>query len=130
MARLRNTQQRAAIRAALAEADRPLGPQEILAAARRAQPTLGLATVYRNVRSLVEEGWLQAVDLPGAASRYELADKHHHHHFHCRACDRVFEVEDCPGNLRHLAPEGFVPEEHEVILYGLCVSCANPADLR
>jgi Fur family ferric uptake transcriptional regulator len=122
----RNTQQRSAIRAALAQADRPLSPQEILDAARGDQPSLGIATVYRNVRSLVDEGWLQAVDLPAAASRYELANKQHHHHFHCRVCDGVFEIDDCPGNLRDLAPAGFVPETHEVILYGLCVSCATP----
>ncbi len=121
----RRTQQRSAIRQALSEADRPLSPQEILSAARNALPSLGIATVYRNVRCLVGEGWLRAVDLPGAASRYELAGKVHHHHFHCRACDRVFEVEGCPGDLRTLAPKGFKPEAHEVILYGLCAGCLS-----
>jgi Fur family ferric uptake transcriptional regulator len=54
-----------------------------------------------------------------------VADKEHHHHFHCRRCDKVFEIEDCPGSLRHLAPAGFQAERHEIILYGLCAGCAS-----
>ena len=120
----RKTQQRQAIREALQEADRPLSPQEIHEGAGRSVEGLGIATVYRNVKAMVEEGYLRAVELPGAPSRYELAGKEHHHHFHCRRCDRVFEVEECPGSLRDLAPEGFEPESHEIILYGLCPECA------
>lgn len=123
----RKTQQRDAIRCAFEDADRPLSPEEILTAARRQAPRLGIATVYRNVRSLVEEGWLHTVDLPGAPSRYELAGKHHHHHFHCRSCDRVYEVDDCPGSLKNLLPNGYQLESHEIILYGLCRACAAGA---
>jgi Fur family ferric uptake transcriptional regulator len=120
----RRTQQRRAIRRALAEADRPLAPREILAAATSRAPSLGIATVYRNLKSLLEEGWLRPVELPGEPARYELSDKAHHHHFHCRECDRVFEVDDCPDGVVELAPRGFHLESHEIVLYGLCRSCA------
>ncbi len=123
----RQTQQRGAIRRALENADRPLTPHEILAAARGAVPGLGIATVYRNIKTLVGSGWLQAVDLPGSASRYEVAGKEHHHHFHCRSCDRVFEVEECPGSLNDLAPSGFELDAHEIILYGTCEACSAGA---
>lgn len=121
----RNTQQRRSIRRALESADRPLSPQEILEAARPFTPGIGIATVYRNVKSLLDEGWLLAVDLPGAPSRYEVAGKHHHHHFHCRQCDRVYEVEDCPDDFHQLTPPGFELETHEIILYGTCSSCSR-----
>lgn len=121
----RKTQQRSAIREAIEAADRPLSPQEILDAAQSQVPGLGIATVYRSVRALVDDGWLQAVDLPGVPSRYEVADKDHHHHFHCRSCDSVFDIEDCPGSLNDLAPQGFQLESHEIILYGLCAGCAS-----
>jgi Fur family ferric uptake transcriptional regulator len=119
----RHTRQREAIRAALATAGRPLGPAEVLAAARTALPGLGIATVYRTLKALVAEGWLRPVELPGAAARYEVAGKRHHHHFHCRACDGVYEVEACPAGIRGLLPGGFRLEEHEIILYGVCASC-------
>ena len=119
----RRTRQREAIRTALAEADRPLSPQEILAHAARRVPGLGIATVYRTVKALLRDGWLRTVELPGAPDRFEVADKGHHHHFHCRRCDRVYEVEDCPGSLKSFAPRGFKVEAHEIILYGLCAPC-------
>lgn len=119
----RDTAQRRAIRQVLEEAGRPLSPAEVHEAAQTEIPKLGQATVYRTLKALLEEEWIVAVQLPGEAPRYELAGKHHHHHFHCRNCQRVFEVEGCPGNLNGLVPSGFSLESHEVVLYGLCDSC-------
>lgn len=120
----RKTQQRAAIRKALELAARPLSPQEILDSARGETPGLGIATVYRNIRSMMDDQMLRTVELPGSPCRYELAGKAHHHHFHCRGCDRMFEVDACPGSLMDLVPSGFELEEHEIILYGRCRDCA------
>jgi Fur family transcriptional regulator, ferric uptake regulator len=53
-----NTRQKSAIRAAFLEASRPLSPDEVLQAAQRLHRGLGKATVYRNIQSLMEEGWL------------------------------------------------------------------------
>lgn len=120
----RHTKQRAAIRDAIASASRPLLPQEILDVAHGQVPGLGIATVYRNLKALVEEGVLRVVDLPGQNPRYELAAHAHHHHFQCRHCHRVFDVHACPGDLAALAPAGFLVEDHEITLYGRCRECA------
>jgi Fur family transcriptional regulator, ferric uptake regulator len=126
----RNTRQRTAIRAALAEAARPLLPQEILQAAEAGAPGLSLATVYRNLRMLVEDGELRSVTLPGEVARYEVAGGGHHHHFQCLSCQRVFEVDACPGNLASLAPPGFTVEDHDLTLYGRCSECLPPSRAR
>ena len=120
----RNTRQRSAIRDAIAQAGRPLLPQEVLAAAQAAAPGLSIATVYRNLRALQDEGALRAVLLPGENARYELAGAAHHHHFQCLSCQRVFEVTACPGDLASLAPAGFTVEDHDLTLYGRCGDCA------
>ncbi len=119
----RDTRQRRAIRRAFEEAGHPLSPQELLDLAQEDVKSLGIATVYRNIRALQEEGWLETVELPGEPPRYEVAGKGHHHHFHCRDCDRVFEVEGGPGNIQAITPEGFKLERHEFVLYGLCEEC-------
>jgi Fur family ferric uptake transcriptional regulator len=119
----RNTRQRSAIRDAIAQADRPLLPQEVLASAQRQAPGLGIATVYRALKGLVEDGELQTVTLPGENPRYELIGQHHHHHFQCRHCQRVFDVHACPGDLSRLAPTGFTVEDHDLTLYGRCAEC-------
>lgn len=120
----RNTRQRSAIRAAIAQAERPLLPQEVLEHAQGESPGLGIATVYRNLKAMVEEGELQAVQLPGENPRFELVGHHHHHHFQCTQCQRVYDVHACPGDLSHLAPAGFQIEGHELTLYGRCADCA------
>jgi len=121
----RNTRQRRAILRAFDGNSTPLSPQELLREARAYSRRLGIATVYRALKSMVREGHLVAVKIPGAPDRYEPSGKHHHHHFECRGCGRVFEVEGCRLNLGRLAPKGMRVERHEVFLYGTCTSCAG-----
>jgi Fur family ferric uptake transcriptional regulator len=88
---------------------------------------MGIATVYRNIKSLVEEAVLQEVRLPGDNPRFEIAGHKHHHHFQCTQCQRVFDVHACPGDMSRLAPAGFTVENHDLTLYGRCKDCAAPA---
>jgi Fur family ferric uptake transcriptional regulator len=120
----RRTRQRAAIRAAFEQARRPLSIAEVLELAQKEVAGLGIATVYRTVGALVEEGFLAAVEIGGESPRYEVAGRGHHHHFCCRRCQRVFEVEGCVPEVERLAPEGFRIESHEILLFGLCSGCA------
>ncbi len=121
----RNTRQKTAILHAIEQARRPLSPPEVLAAASADVSQLGMATVYRNLKSLVEDGAVTVVTLPGEVARYEpvAIGAHHHHHFQCTLCQRVFDVHACPGNLDKMAPPGFSVERHEVTLYGHCPDC-------
>lgn len=120
---VRKTRQREAIRQVLSEHPHPLGPRDILRRARRRVPSLGIATVYRALRDLVEEGWLIAVELPGHPPLYERSDKRHHHHFACRRCGRLHDVYACSRDLMNLVPGGFVLEDHKLVLHGVCESC-------
>lgn len=121
----RKTRQHQAIYDVIVGAHRPLLAHEVLALATEVVPRLSLATVYRNIKTLQDEGSIKAVVLPGQNPRYELASRSHHHHFQCRQCERVFDLEACPGNLDNLAPSGFMVEEHEIILYGRCSECID-----
>ncbi len=121
----RHTEQKQAIQQALMDSKRPLRPDEVLALAQSEVPRLGIATVYRNLKRMCADGILRAVQLPGElTTMYELADLHHHHHFHCGSCERVFDVDVCPGDFAGLVPQGFVVKEHELVLYGSCQECA------
>jgi Fur family ferric uptake transcriptional regulator len=122
----RSTRQRDAIKAVIDSAQRPLSPQEILDDAKCHVEGIGMATVYRNLKSLVESNSLVVVSLPGESARYESSGHTHHHHFHCTHCNRVYDVHECPGKLLELAPSGFTVERHELTLYGRCDQCAQP----
>jgi Fur family ferric uptake transcriptional regulator len=127
--RERATRQKTAIKTVIDAARRPLTPLEVLEGARRQVPALSIATVYRNLKSLLLDGSIQMVPLPGDSPRYESnhAASTHHHHFQCTACQRVFDVHDCPGELDHMAPDGFTVERHELTFYGHCAECARKA---
>jgi len=120
---IRSTAQRRAIRQVFEEAGRPLSPQEILDGSRDDVPRIGIATVYRTIKGLVEEGWLEPVQVPGEAPRYEIAGKPHHHHFHCRNCGKVFDVTGCSPALKSMAPRGYQTEGHELTFFGRCPAC-------
>lgn len=121
----RKTKQRDALRSVLESAERPLSVDELLKAASRRADGLGVATVYRTVAALLDEDWIEAVEVPGEPVRYERSNKAHHHHFQCQSCDRLFDIAGCLQNLRKLAPPKFRVKEHSVTLYGLCAACAR-----
>ena len=130
----RNTRQRQAVLDAVERGGRALTPPEILALAREAVPGLNLSTIYRQIGTLQEEARLVKVLLPGQTPRYEPVcgqvhgdAGHHHHHFHCNVCDRVFSLHACPGSMQDLVPKGFVVESHEITLHGRCPECRRGA---
>jgi Fur family transcriptional regulator, ferric uptake regulator len=121
----RKTSQRAAIEEAFHNQNRALGIEEILHNGRVLVESLNLATVYRNLKLLVEKGWLRQIHHPLRGTLYERTGKAHHHHFHCHACNRVFELPGCSLDEETAAPEGFVVENHEIFLCGICPSCGG-----
>jgi len=121
----RRTKQKEAIKAVLSEQDHPLLPEEIHQLALKSVSSLGIATVYRSIKHMIEEGQVCSVEIPGQSPRYERTDKGHHHHFHCRECQEVFDLQKCVEGVKKLAPSGFRVTDHEIILYGLCKGCAE-----
>jgi Fur family ferric uptake transcriptional regulator len=121
----RLTKQRLTIEAILKAANHPLLPRELLTEAQQVLPKLGIATVFRHLKKMVQDGDVKVVDLPGDSPRYERSDLGHHHHFKCSDCGVVFEIHGCPGNLEQLLPDGFELTEHEITLFGRCADCSG-----
>ncbi|MBR9982557.1 MAG: transcriptional repressor [Desulfatitalea sp.] len=121
----RYTTQRAAIEQVFRRHDRPLGVLEVLAAGRKKVPSLNQATVYRNLKDMVAAGQLKAINHPQRGTLYERSEKAHHHHFHCHSCNRVYELPGCALKQEKVVPDGFVLENHEIFLSGICDQCAR-----
>jgi Fur family transcriptional regulator, ferric uptake regulator len=123
----RNTRQRREIREVFERNSRPLASEEVLHLAQQRMSGLGIATVYRTIKALTDEGWLVPVEVPGAPPRYELRGKAHHHHFHCLKCGKLFELDECLERLGKLIPASFTVVDHVVLIYGYCAGCnRNP----
>jgi Fur family ferric uptake transcriptional regulator len=122
MPQKRNTPQRKIIESVLNHTKQPLFPEEVLALAQKEQPSLGIATVYRTLKDLTEEGVVHKVCIRADSTRYEGL-RNHHHHFKCINCDNVFDLFGCPGNFEKLLPADFELIDHDITLFGQCASC-------
>lgn len=121
------TRQRDAIRRVVEDSDRPLTAPEICERAGSEIAQLGIATVYRTIKVLVEAGEMRPVEVPGAAPHYESAARKHHHFFLCRECRRLFALVGCLHGVDDLAPKGYRVSGHEIVLYGECAECQGVA---
>jgi Fur family transcriptional regulator, ferric uptake regulator len=122
----RHTRQRDAILQTIVDAKGPVSIQQILERAQSTLGSLGIATVYRTLNLLLESERIQTVILPDGQTCYERAGMGHHDHFQCRRCKNVFDLEVCPLHLASgtIIPGGFLVQDHEMTLYGLCPACA------
>ena len=123
----RNTWQREAVRARLAEAQGFVSAQQLYAVLRDEGSTIGLATVYRNLAQLAESGEADSLQSPEGENLFRSCSTGHHHHLICRRCGLAVEVSG-PGVERWAAriaeENGFVDVTHSIELFGLCASCA------
>ncbi|MBI5310192.1 MAG: transcriptional repressor [Actinobacteria bacterium] len=126
----RRTEQRRAILAALGSADRAFSAQELHERLRATEHGVGLATVYRNLGRMAEEGAIDAILRPSGETAYRACGHGHHHHLICRECGRVVELHDCglsDWSRRIAAEHGFSEVEHQAELTGLCADCGAAA---
>jgi len=123
----RQTSQRDAIVAVIEASNGPLTVQQIHEEAKKTLNRLGIATVYRNIKLLIESHQIHSIVLPDGQTRYESANLGHHDHFRCRKCDKIFDLPQCPMELPAglKLPGGFVVQDHELTLYGICPTCSS-----
>lgn len=140
MSSSRQTRNRQLILEVLEQSERPLSAQEIFLKLRNANHTVGLATVYRVLEALRNEGKLQAVHLGDQQTYYQLlpSNGHSRHHLICTECRRVVPLSGCPvGDLEEQIASRyqFVIEYHVLDFYGICAECrgegsSNPGSQR
>jgi Fur family peroxide stress response transcriptional regulator len=93
----------------------------------RRAPRVSLATVYRNLRLLVDAGLLG--ELPGPRARFD-ANIRAHHHFTCHRCGRIADVEASVAephsralSRRVEARTGLTITDHRIDFFGRCREC-------
>jgi Fur family peroxide stress response transcriptional regulator len=121
---LRCTPQRYGVMSVLMEHPGHPTAAEIFEAVNRLDPRSSRATIYNNLRDLVQAGLVREVAVEGRAARFD-AKALRHHHFICDRCGNVEDMEwyDVPmpasGSLGKR-----ILRECELIVRGLCTQCA------
>jgi Fur family ferric uptake transcriptional regulator len=123
----RTTWQRQAVRAALGATDEFVAAQALHQTMHREGSTIGLATVYRALADLVDQGEADAIQSPEGEQLYRACSAGHHHHLICRNCGLTVEIE--AGAVEAwaasvAAANGFTQPAHVVDVFGLCAACS------
>lgn len=99
--------------------------EEIYDNVRRKVTRIGKATVYQNLKILVEEGIVREVNIKGV-SRFE-PNLEVHHHLICKTCSKVmdFDSKELTEYSLRLAEKikGMKIESTNTNFYGICKEC-------
>lgn len=124
----RNTRQRRAVAAILAELDGFASAQDIHDALRHRGDSVGLSTVYRNLQAMADAAEVDALRNDDGETLYRQCSAGHHHHLVCRSCGRTVEVEGPTVEkwADSVAEEnGFSEVSHTLEIFGTCSACAS-----
>jgi Fur family ferric uptake transcriptional regulator len=127
-ARRRPTRQQAAVIDRLGQSEDFTSAQELHARMRDAGDTIGLATVYRTLTSLVAAGEVDLIRTDEGEAVYRMCSTGHHHHLVCRACGRTVEIEGPAVERwadRVAAEHGFTDVSHTLEIFGTCAGCTT-----
>jgi Fe2+ or Zn2+ uptake regulation protein len=125
---LRPTAQRYAVLEFLAKSPIHATAGEILTAINRHDPRASRATVYNNLRDLIQAGLVREVLSEGAAARFD-ANLHRHHHFVCNQCGAVEDIPwfDLPLAAGKSALGRRKVHNYEIVFRGACARCGKGA---
>lgn len=124
--RERSTRQFQAVLAELAESEDFRSAQSIHTALRTSGATVGLATIYRALQSLVDSGAADVLRTATGEAVYRQCGATHHHHLVCRSCGKAVEVRGPAVERwadRMASEHGFTDVSHTVELFGTCATC-------
>jgi Fur family transcriptional regulator, ferric uptake regulator len=105
--------------------------EQLVTAARRSDPRVSVATVYRTMKLLADCGLAFPRQFDGSQTRYEpAAGRPHHDHLICTRCGAIEEfAEERIETLQARVAQGhgFEVETHKLELYGRCATCRRGA---
>jgi Fur family peroxide stress response transcriptional regulator len=95
-------------------------------------PSLSLGTVYRNLTLLSNNGVIRKLHMPDGSDRFDGSVRDHAHAI-CTRCGKVKDVEAAfgPGLAETVLTEtGFVMTGSQILITGLCESCAKKEETK
>lgn len=101
---------------------------ELYDTVRQRLPRISLATVYRNLEWLVDQGIIQKIEVGGRQKRFD-GNPDTHYHIRCILCGRVDDLECEPlENIETRIPSrGYTVLGHRLEFQGICPACRPTA---
>lgn len=121
------TKQRLVILETIREIDCHMTAEEIYEATKKKLPNIAKATVYNNLKVLVQEGKIRRLQVAGEPDRYDR-NMIFHEHLVCEECGEMTDA--WPGELKEGLEKklGITITRYNLTLYHVCDKCqANAA---
>ena len=122
----RITPQREMIIQTIAHTSSHMTAEEIFAEVQTRTQALNLATVYRTLDMLVDEGLATHVDLGEGQIVYASVRHGPHIHLVCRACGHITDADPqllAPVEEQLQNKHNFKPDLNHISIFGLCSQC-------
>ncbi len=123
----RDTQQKRTIITELSKLRSHFDIEDFINEIRKKDSKGSRATVYRVMKGLLKEGFIQKITTNDGKVYYEhnFTNKHHDHII-CNSCGKIFEIES--DRIENYINEycetiGFKPEYRSLHIYGTCSDC-------
>lgn len=94
--------------------------EEVYNQVKKTLPRITLATVYRNLKEMAQQGIIQ--EIPDKILRYD-GDTSIHAHFICEQCDKIFDIFGKCGLAKPAATKVGKIKKHQIYFYGICKKC-------
>jgi Fur family ferric uptake transcriptional regulator len=104
--------------------------EELHRIVRERLPKISIATVYRNLELLSEEGMIWKMNVGGAQRRFD-ATTANHYHIRCAVCGRVDDLHmEVVPSMEEAARKasGYAVLCHTVEFAGICPTCGAAVD--
>ena len=124
---LKITKQRRTVLKAFLECKNHISVEELYNTILKAEPKIGLATVYRTLALLTKSGLALEMDFGDGQKRYESSYRTvHHDHMVCTECGKIIEFNHplIEKYQEEIAKENsFKITSHKLDLFGYCLDC-------
>lgn len=121
----RNTIQKELVLDAVLCMHRHVTADEVYEFIGKDHPSIGKATVYRNLSALADEGKILKIEIPDGPDRFDFTAERHFH-VRCIRCGRILDVEmDSSTEImeRVYDSHGVQLISYDILFKGICPDC-------
>mgnify|MGYP001700865416 FL=1 len=88
-------------------------------------PNMSLATVYNNLKALIDEGFVSELKVRNDTTTYYDFMGHQHLNVICEKCGRIADMDlDLPDVQQEAADQtGYQITKSQMVVYGICPDC-------
>ena len=97
---------------------------DLYQAIREKFASISLATLYKNIHTMMDVSLIREVKIPGQKTKYEI-EKESHAHVMCKSCGELKDIPFNPNTLlkTSLDISNYQAEEVSIVISGVCPEC-------